>query len=121
MTNEDIIVTTANYLTGYEIKEVKGLVFGLIVRSRGLGGNITAGLSALGGGEIKQYTELLMQTRETAIERMKEEVKKQGGNAVISMGFDSSEIGQSMSEVVAYGTAVIVAKSGQKAQPVSLS
>ena len=104
-----IIATTEN-IAGYRIKEVKGEVFGLIVRSRGFGGNFIAGLRSLVGGEIHEYTELLESTRKQAIERLRKNATDMGGNAIVMMRFDSSEIGQTMSEVVAYGTAVVIEK-----------
>src|SRR5580693_6681756 len=101
-----LVVTTEN-VAGHRILETKGQVFGLVVRSRGLGGNIMAGLRSLGGGEIKEYTELLEEARRHAIDRMVENATAMGANAVIMMRFDSSEIGQTMSEIVAYGTAAV--------------
>ncbi|MGE5416602.1 MAG: YbjQ family protein [Acidobacteriota bacterium] len=106
-----IVVTTEN-LKGYVVKEVKGQVFGVVVRSRGLGGNIVAGLRSLFGGEIHEYTSLLEDTRKQAIDRLVKNAQAMGGNAVVMMRFDSSEIGQTMSEVVAYGTAVVAEKEG---------
>ncbi len=102
-----IIVTTEN-IAGFRVREVKGEVFGLVVRSRGLGGNIMAGLRSLVGGEIKEYTELLEEARRHAIERMVANALGMGANAIVMMRFDSSEIGQTMSEIVAYGTAVVI-------------
>src|SRR5919201_4756045 len=104
-----MIVTTAPFVAGHRIAETKGHVFGLVVRSRGLGGNIAAGLRSLVGGEIHEYTQLLEDTRRQALDRMVQNATLMGANAVISMRFDSSEIGTSMSEIVAYGTAVVVA------------
>jgi len=103
-----MIVATTPWLAGYQVSEVKGQVFGLVVRSRGLGGNIAAGLRSLVGGEIHEYTELLEDTRRQALDRMVQNAAVMGANAVISMRFDSSEIGSTMSEIVAYGTAVVV-------------
>jgi uncharacterized protein YbjQ (UPF0145 family) len=103
-----MIVTTTPYIAGYQITEVRGQVFGLVVRSRGLGGNIVAGLRSLVGGEIHEYTQLLEDTRRQALDRMVQNATVMGANAVVSMRFDSSEIGSTMSEIVAYGTAVVV-------------
>jgi len=103
-----MIVATTENLTGYKVLEVKGQVFGVVVRSRGLGGNIVAGLRSLAGGEITEYTSLLEDSRKQALDRMVENAAKMGANAVVMMRFDGSEIGQSMTEVVAYGTAVVV-------------
>ena len=102
-----IIVTSAD-IAGYRVVETKGEVFGLVVRSRGLGGNIMAGLRSLGGGEITEYTQLLEEARRHAIDRMVQNATAMGANAVVMMRFDSSEIGQTMSEIVAYGTAVVI-------------
>ena len=104
-----IVVTTEN-LTGYKVKEVKGQVFGVVVRSRGLAGNIMAGFRSIFGGEITEYTQLLEEARRHAIDRMVKNAQRMGANAIVMMRFDSAEIGQTMSEIVAYGTAVIVDK-----------
>jgi uncharacterized protein YbjQ (UPF0145 family) len=106
-----LIVTTTERPAGFEVKQALGQVFGVVVRSRGLGGNIMAGLRSLGGGEIVEYTRLVEDTRRHAIDRMVENARSMGANAVIMMRFDSSEIGQTMTEVVAYGTAAIVEKN----------
>ena len=106
-----MFVVTSEYITGHRITDTKGQVFGVVVRSRGLGGNIMAGLRSLVGGEIKEYTELLEEARRHATDRMVENASAMGANAIIMMRFDSSEIGQTMSEIVAYGTAVVVERS----------
>lgn len=103
-----MIVTTAPFVAGHRVVESKGHVFGLVVRSRGLGGNIAAGLRSLVGGEIHEYTELLEDTRRQAMDRMIQNATLMGANAVISMRFDSSELGNTMSEIVSYGTAVTI-------------
>src|SRR5215471_18452861 len=106
---EDImIVVTTEGVTNFRIVETKGQVFGLVVRSRGLGGNIMAGLRSLGGGEITEYTEMLEDARRHATDRMVQNAAAMGANAIVRMMFDSSEIGQTMSEIVAYGTAVVI-------------
>lgn len=104
-----IIVTTEN-IPGYRVKEVKGTAFGLIVRSRGISGDLKAALRSVVGGEIKEYTEMLEDARKQALDRMIENAKLMGANAVIMLRFDSGEIGTNMSEIVAYGTAVIIEK-----------
>jgi len=106
-----IVVTTEN-VAGHRIVEVKGQCFGLVVRSRGLGGNIIAGLRSLAGGEIHEYTELLEDARRSAIDRMVQNATMMGANAIVMMRFDSSEIGQTMSEIVAYGTAAVIEPVG---------
>jgi uncharacterized protein YbjQ (UPF0145 family) len=103
-----MIVVTTPYLSGHRVVESKGMVFGLVVRSRGLGGNLMAGLRSLGGGEIHEYTSLLEDTRRQALDRLVQNGTVLGANAIISMRFDSSELSGTMSEIVAYGTAVIV-------------
>ncbi len=107
-----MFVVTSEYVTDHRIVETKGQVFGVVVRSRGLGGNIMAGLRSLVGGEIKEYTELLEEARRHAVDRMVSNANAMGANAIIMMRFDSSEIGQTMSEIVAYGTAVVVQRAG---------
>jgi uncharacterized protein YbjQ (UPF0145 family) len=102
-----LVVTTEN-VAGSRIKDVKGQVFGVVVRSRGLGGNIMAGLRGIVGGEIVEYTQLLEETRKHAIDRMVKNARLMQANAVVMMRFDSSEMGQTMSEIVAYGTAVVI-------------
>src|SRR5689334_24386348 len=108
---QSVLVTTTERPAGYEVKQALGQVFGVVVRSRGLGGNIMANLRALGGGEIVEYTRLVEDTRRHAVDRMIENARAMGANAVVMMRFDSSELGQSMSEVVAYGTAAIIERS----------
>ena len=103
-----MIVATTPYISGQRVTETKGHVFGLVVRSRGLTGNIVASLRSLGGGEIHEYTSLLEDTRRQALDRMVQNATLMGANAVISMRFDSSELAGVMSEIVAYGTAVVV-------------
>ena len=107
-----MIIATTEEIAGYRIVETKGEVFGLVVRSRGLGGNLTAGLRSLAGGEIKEYTEMLEDTRRQALDRLTRNALAMEANAVVRMQFDSSELGQTMSEVVAYGTAVVVEQEG---------
>ena len=107
-----MIVVTTEGISHFRIVETKGQVFGLVVRSRGLGGNIMAGLRSLGGGEITEYTQLLEEARRHAIDRMVRNATTMGANAIVRMQFDSSEIGQTMSEIVAYGTAVVIEPEG---------
>lgn len=105
-----MLVVTTEKIEGYKVVEVKGPVFGLIVRSRGLGGDIMAGLKGLVGGEIKQYTAMLEDSRKEALDRMVKNASQMGANAITMMRYDSGEIGNNMSEIVAYGTAVVVDK-----------
>ena len=106
-----MIVTTTENITGYRVLEVKGQVFGVVVRSRGLAGNIMAGLRSIVGGEITEYTQLLEEARRHAVDRMVANAHLMRANAVVMMRFDSAEMGQTMSEIVAYGTAVVVEKA----------
>ena len=103
-----MIIVTTPYLSGYRVVESKGMVFGLVVRSRGLGGNLMASLRSLGGGEIHEYTSLLEDTRRQALDRLVSNATLLGANAILSMRFDSSELSGTMSEIVAYGSAVVV-------------
>ena len=116
----DMIIVTAPFVSGYHVARVIGTTFGLIVRSRGLGQNIWAFFRAWGGGEIKVYTQLLEQVRHQALQRLSDHAKSLGANAVVSVGFDTSEMGGAMTEVLAYGTAVVVERDTSPAQPVAL-
>jgi uncharacterized protein YbjQ (UPF0145 family) len=104
-----IVVTTEN-LPGYRVTKVLGQAFGVTVRSRGIGGNLMASLRSLAGGEITEYTQMLEEARRHAVDRLVKSATVMGANAIVMMRFDSSEIGQVMSEIVAYGTAVVVEK-----------
>ena len=101
-----MIVTTMNDLPGYEIEEVLGEVMGLTVRSRNVGSQIGASLKSLVGGELKGMTKALQESREQVVERMVAEAEAKGGNAVVAMRFDTSEMGANWTEICAYGTAV---------------
>jgi len=103
-----MLVVTTEQVAGQRVRETLGQCFGVVVRSRGLGGNIMAGLRSIVGGEIHEYTQLLEEARRHAIERLERNASLMGANAIIMMRFDSSEIGQTMSEIVAYGTAVVL-------------
>ena len=102
-------VTTAFEFPGWVIQRQLGLAFGLIVRSMGFAKGIGAGLKAIRGGEVTQYTQLLEDSRRHAMDRMIENARLLGANAIVGMRFDSSEMGESLTEIVAYGTAVVVA------------
>jgi len=105
---DDIIITTTNDLPGFEVTQVHGEIFGLIVRARNVFSNIGAGFRTVFGGEAKGYTSLLTDSRNEAVERLKEAAREKGANAVLAMRFDCNEIADIMSEVAAYGTAVTV-------------
>ncbi len=103
-----IVVTTPD-IAGHRIESTLGQAFGVVVRSRGIGGNLMAGLRSLAGGEITEYTQMLEEARRHALDRLVQNAAQMGANAVVAMRFDSSEIGDTMSEIVAYGTAVVIA------------
>jgi len=109
-----MIVATTEGLHGYTVKKSLGQVFGVVVRSRGIGGNIMAGLRSLAGGEITEYTQMIEEARKHAIDRMVQNATAMGANAVLMMRFDSSEIGDIMSEIVAYGTAAVVEQENEQ-------
>jgi uncharacterized protein YbjQ (UPF0145 family) len=106
-----MLIATTNDAPGYEIQEVVGEVFGLTVRSRNLGSQIGASLKSLVGGELAGMTKMLAQGREQAIERLMAEAEAKGANAVLTMRFDTSELGSTWTEICAYGTAVRVRKA----------
>src|SRR5579875_1532088 len=106
-----LVVTTEN-VPGYRVARVLGQVFGVVVRSRGLGGTMVAGLRAMFGGEITEFTQLLEDARRHALDRMIANATAMGANAVVMMRFDSAELAQTMSEIVAYGTAVVIEPTG---------
>jgi uncharacterized protein YbjQ (UPF0145 family) len=104
-----MIVTTTENIPGTAAERTIGQVFGLTVRSRSLGGNIAAAFKSLVGGEIRSYVKLNEDARRQAIDRMVENAAAMGANAICMMRFDSTEMGRSMSEIVAYGTARVIA------------
>jgi uncharacterized protein YbjQ (UPF0145 family) len=106
-----MIVTTMNDIPGYEVDEVFGEVFGLTVRSRNIGSQIGAQLKSILGGELKGMTTALADSRKQVMERMVAEAVAKGGNAIIAMRFDTSEMGPQWTEICAYGTAVRVHKT----------
>ena len=105
---QTLLIVTTNEIPGYRITQVHGDVFGLIVRARNAFSNMGAQLRTLAGGEVAGYTRLLTDSRNEARQRMWREARARGANAVVAMRFDCNEIGDIMSEVAAYGTAVTV-------------
>jgi uncharacterized protein YbjQ (UPF0145 family) len=101
-----VLIVTMNEIPGYRITAVHGDVFGLVVRARNVFSNLGAQLRTVAGGEVTGYTKLLTASRNQARERMWQEARGRGANAVVAMRFDCNEIGDIMSEVAAYGTAV---------------
>ena len=102
------MTTTAFTLDGYRVVKSLGVVRGIIVRSRSIFGTIGAGLQTLVGGNISIFTDLCEQTRQDALERMLEHARGLGANAVIGLRYDATEIMQGVTEVLCYGTAVLV-------------
>ncbi len=105
-----MLVTTSTMLEGYKVTQHLGVVRGIIVRSRSLFGNIGAGLQTLVGGNITIYTDLCEQTRADAFTLMVQHAQQSGANAIINMRYDANEITNGVTEVLAYGTAVVVEK-----------
>ena len=103
-----MIVVTSLDISGKTITKTVGLVRGSTIRARHLGRDIMAGLRGIVGGEIKEYTKMMAESRESALKRMVEDAEKKGANAVISMRFSTSMVMQNASEVVAYGTGVVI-------------
>jgi uncharacterized protein YbjQ (UPF0145 family) len=106
--SQSMIVTTTENIPGATVVRTLGQVFGLTVRSRSLGGNIAAGLKTIVGGEIKSYVKLSEDSRRQALDRLVQNAAAMGANAVTMMRFDSTEMGRTMSEIVAYGTARVI-------------
>lgn len=102
------MVTTSIELNGYKVIKNLGIVRGITVRSRSLFGNIAGGLQTLVGGRISIYIELCEKTREEAFQRMLQHASEKGANAIINMRYDANEVMGGVTEVLAYGTAVVV-------------
>lgn len=107
-----MLISTMNDLPGYEVTEVLGEVFGLTVRSRNIGSQFGAAFKSLAGGELRGMTKNLSVSRQEVIERMVEEAQAKGGEAVLAMRFDTSEMGGNWTEICAYGTAVVIEPLG---------
>jgi len=103
-----MIIVTTDFVPGKEIKELKGFVRGSTVQSKHIGKDIMAGLKTIVGGELKEYTEMMEEARQKAIGRMVEDAKQKGANAIICMRLETSAVMQNASEIIAYGTAVVV-------------
>ena|SRR5690625_1779272 len=103
-----MMIVTTNEIPGKQIVAVKGLVEGSVVRAKHVGRDIGASLKTLVGGEIKGYSDLMVEARGIALTRMQEEAEKLGANAVVGMRFQTAEIMAGSAEVMAYGTAVVV-------------
>jgi uncharacterized protein YbjQ (UPF0145 family) len=105
-------MTTAFELPDVRVRENLGICYGLVVRSMGFTGGVTASFKALRRGEVSEYTQLLEDSRRHAIDRMIDNARLMGADAVLAVRFDSSEIGGQFTEIVAYGTAVTVVRAG---------
>ena len=103
-----MIITTSGQIEDKKIKKTIGLVKGSTIRARHLGRDIMAGLRGMVGGEINEYTKMMAEAREQAIQRMVEDAEKQGANAIVSMRFTTSMVMQAASEILAYGTGVVL-------------
>ncbi|MBA7615471.1 hypothetical protein ES703_22752 [subsurface metagenome] len=103
-----MIITTSDRVEGRGIVKTVGLVKGNTIRARHVGRDIKAGLKSLVGGEITDYTKMMSEAREQAIQRMVEDAEKKGANAIVSMRLATSMIMQNASEVLAYGTGVVL-------------
>ena len=103
-----MIITTSGQVEGKTITKTLGLVKGSTIRARHLGRDIMAGLRGMVGGEITEYTKMMAEAREQAIQRMVEDAEKQGANAIVSMRFTTSMVMQNAAEILAYGTGVVV-------------
>lgn len=107
----DVLVVTTNDVPGYQVRRVIGEVFGLTVRSRHLGSQIGAGLKSMIGGELKGLTKTLVETRNQAMDRLIDQARARGANAVLMMRFDVAEAADVGTEVCAYGTAVVISEA----------
>ena len=103
-----MIVTTTEKIPNREIIEILGIARGSTVRARNIGRDIFAGLKNIVGGEIEEYTKLQAEAREQALQRMEEDAKNMGANAIINVRLTTSMVMQGCSEILAYGTAVTV-------------
>jgi uncharacterized protein YbjQ (UPF0145 family) len=103
-----VIITTSDHIEGKRIVKTVGLVKGSTIRARHLGRDIMASFRGMVGGEITEYTKMMAEAREEAIQRMIENAEKQGANAVVSMRFTTSMVMQNASEILAYGTGVVL-------------
>ncbi|OFP70250.1 YbjQ family protein [Actinomyces sp. HMSC065F12] len=103
-----MIVVTTNDIPGYRIDAVLGEVMGLTVRSASIGQTFTASFRTIGGGEIPEYTRIMIDSREQVMSRMVDQAARRGANAVIAMPFDTGELAEQMTEVCVHGTAVVV-------------
>ncbi|MBN2251358.1 MAG: YbjQ family protein [Candidatus Altiarchaeota archaeon] len=105
-----MIITTTDYVPGSEVKEIRGIAKGSTIQAKHLGRDIMAGLKNLVGGELGEYTGMLNEARDQAMERMIKDAEGLGADAVINIRLETAEIMQGAAEVMAYGTAVKLGK-----------
>jgi uncharacterized protein YbjQ (UPF0145 family) len=110
--NARVLVTTSNGIDGYSITDYLGVVRGIVVRSTGIGAGFIGGLKSLGGGNIKEYTDVCEAARHEAYVAMVQHAEQMGAHAIVAMRYDATEFTQGVTEVLAYGTAVRVARTG---------
>ncbi len=103
-----VLIVTTNEMTGKKVTEILGIVQGSTVQSKHIGRDFGAGLKTIVGGEIKGYSELMVEARTIAMKRMIKEAEKVGANAIVGMRYQTSQVMNAASEVIAYGTAVII-------------
>ncbi|WP_413376161.1 YbjQ family protein [Alkalihalobacillus sp. 1P02AB] len=103
-----MLVVTTNEVANYTVEEVLGFVEGGTVQTKHIGRDITASLKGIVGGEIKGYSEMMEEARSLAVERMKKAAEKKGANAIIGFRMQTSTVMANASEIIAYGTAVII-------------
>jgi uncharacterized protein YbjQ (UPF0145 family) len=111
MENKSMMISTTDFITGYEITAMIGICRGSTVRARNVGRDILAGLKNIVGGEIEEYTKLMAMSREQAIQRMTDDAIRMGADAIINFRFMTSQVMQGASEMMAYGTAVKLKKT----------
>ena len=104
----DVLVVTTNDIPGYRVDRVIGEIFGLTVRSRNIGSQLGASFKSLAGGELRGLTKTLVESRNQAMDRLVEQARSRGGNAVLAMRFDVTEAGGNGAEICAYGTAAVI-------------
>ncbi|WP_034087641.1 YbjQ family protein [Streptacidiphilus albus] len=108
----DVLVVTTNDVPGYRVDKIIGEVFGLTVRSRNIGSQLGASFKSLAGGELRGLTKTLVESRNQAMDRLIEQARARGGNAVLTMRFDVTEAGGNGTEICAYGTAAVISPLG---------
>ncbi|RBQ24234.1 hypothetical protein ALNOE001_03510 [Candidatus Methanobinarius endosymbioticus] len=107
---EEFVISSANNVPGYKILETKGFSYGLIVRSRGLGGQIRGELRSILSGEIKEYQQMMEESIDKALQKLIDHAKSMGANGLVAIRYDSDAVATNMQEILAYGTAVVVEK-----------